>query len=208
MQTTLGRISIPQVLTRDPREIYEDFVLEMSSDGVISTCAITTRHDEGTPENVARGVTKRYSLVSARYGAVAIDADALNADLREDGELRGLLERVHSGHAIGWNELRSDAEGSLTPDAEEAHEYLCDMLDAEAHQRYVRDEIDVWDAESYCGDDARERVTVDTTDNELRAMATEFQAAAAEEKRIIVVGDIMRCLECVRDEKRAEAEDG
>jgi hypothetical protein len=123
------------------------------------------------------------------------------------GELKPFLERVAAGHELGWD--GHNVVGKLTEDVREAYEGIEERLRG-ANEKF--EVADVWDAGEWLwGPHTLEslasalKITSDTTDEELAAIAMCQRSAAERDLGAVLVGDIEKEIRVVREKVRERA---
>jgi len=128
--------------------------------------------------------------------------DALEAVL-QDETTKALLERVHTGHEVEWDNEQGDRVGRLSEDAQAAAEELQDHLDD-----WLEDEVaDIWDARSWITADGTNSLSdlllweemdpEDHSDEALNELAEKLEEFADHEE-VVLDGDVLQVLEELR----------
>lgn len=125
------------------------------------------------------------------------DEDAARKYL-ESTEALALIRTIIDGFESRWD--GNDMRGYLNDQAARAWEELLDELYSLPENGWSLWEMDEWFSHP---EDLH--VDAETTDDELRAKATEYEADARLEK-VMLGGDVFEYLQGIRDEARAEAE--
>lgn len=150
--------------------------------------------DGGTSMSIHHGLQRTVRLPNNT------DAVALTGYLASHVEV---LERIASGHSSEWD--GSNHVGRLTDDARQALEYLEADLDSYGGtESAVSGDVGWRDAQDdLCGDDAG--ITSATTDDQLSAIASDLDYAAASDCGVILINTV-DALVCIRDRQRDAGE--
>lgn len=150
------------------------------------TLFVRTTSDGAIPVEVWDGRINRTTLAT---GEGVIDRDYL-FDALDGGELAAAIDEVIAHRGKARDELQ-------TPIEEWAYHHDIYLFDTSRS---------VWNAADYCYTDACERITAETTDEEILAYEAEIkEAAKADGVHLKEAGSLAAFLEELRDTRREEA---
>lgn len=140
----------------------------------------------------------QYGVTLSQGAAVLPSKNAL-LDLAE--KLQPLVDRVHAGHEVDWN--GSNMVGKLNEDAQEAEEEINYLFDRLAPDEWTREGVVIMPADEWIHDTRFDDITATMTDEELEAVAAEYERAAKRDGAYLI-GSVLEALKEAREELKSD----
>jgi hypothetical protein len=182
---------------------YDALILEIEEGGNVALFVQTYYGGDGTRMDVWHGRTRQFTLIGK--GGAHIDLNALRADLRPDGRLAPLIDRIAAGLDSDWD--GSNFKGTLTADARKAEDELDYLINhKDIGHDWIDDTWSTWDTSEWL-DGCKHEITADMTDDALAAWANDMEETAEDDRVRLVGDDVIDWAKEVRADKRADAAD-
>jgi hypothetical protein len=184
------------VLDDDPNHPYRNrtALLTLEKDGLFDVVCLTDVGGTYLPKG-----TLTWTVANAPG---EVNTDALRADLLPGGPLHDSAARVVAGHSVEWD--GRNWASHLTPDARDAYEEIDFFLSRDEGQYLTGREV--VDAEAWLYENTFRELTGAEDGKALEALANSC-VAEAERDGIVLVGDVLKLLRTIRDEKRGDSSD-
>lgn len=194
MNTQAATITVGKI---DTQPVHDPYV---NIEGIVSKTFLKL-----DPRDRTVWVTQEYNdnstLADEWHGLVltwGVNSHPSEVDMRNwiDDNMDSLIN-ICAGYEVHWT--GSNMTGRLTEDARSIVEAIEFEFDNDGGPRNY---YETWDVESWV-DNSLHEITADTTDEQLAALAEEWQP----DRGTIVLGDILETITAHRDELKAEADD-